>query len=402
MSSFLHFYFIIELIILFILVKKHKTPNVLVVGYLLFFIYAQTVYVNYLLFDVDYIFFRTFSSLDFYLNSESFVTASTYYFLFMFTYGLYGMFIKVERFNINLRDKFILLLNVKTKTLIICLTFFILYYHLLSFGMIRSQKKEFSLIGFDFIIFYFTYYIWGTLFLYEKKKTVYFYILTFIVFFHALFSLEREYIVLIGLFLLFKYKKYFKGYTLLGIAFVGFLLISYWKHFYLHVVVNSRPITTFLSDLQVEVNLSSSDSIAGMSLLTNYFEKDIYGDYYLSYVTNAYNQVYRMFFDSNYMSLAEYTTYYYTRGSMGTAFSMILESILNFGFLGPIILPFVLIKIVTKVLAKNRRMFDLFSVVLIFLLLKLVRTEVMVLLKLYVLPFLLYYYFFIKKMQTQR
>jgi len=97
-----------------------------------------------------------------------------------------------------------------------------------------------------------------------------------------------------------------------------------------------------------------------------------------------------VFLDTNYLSLGEFSSEYYTNSKMGTAFSMILESILNFGFLAPLILPLLILNILKHLLKRNIYYKDFFSVYFVFLMLKLVRTEFTVILKLYVLPFVLF------------
>lgn len=390
MSSTLFFYLLVEIALMIILIRKFKTPNALVLGYFLFFIYAQSTYINYLLSGINYIQFNSFNSLDFYLNSDSYFKASTYFFIFMLTYGCLGIFIKFKDLFSGNEIKEKIHVNSRLKALIFFISGFILLYHLQSLGMDRVDKKQYSLLPFDFVIFYIAYYLWSLLFLYSNIRKVPFYILTFIVLFHSVYSFEREYIVFIGLAFLFKYKRYFRGSRLLIISSIGFLVLTYWKQFYLHVVISSRPLSTFFEELTFDLQLSSSDSVVGMSLLTQYFENDIYGDYYLSYVTNTYSQFVRMFFNTGYKSIAEYTTNYYTYGTMGTAFSMILESILNFGILGPFLLPIFIIKGIVKTLKKKFLVYDFYSIFLVFMLIKLVRTEFTVMIKLYLMPFIIF------------
>ena len=390
MNSLLFLYFLVELTFIFLLNRKYKTPNVIVLGYFLFFIYAQSTYINYLTTGVDYIHFNSFNSLNFSLRSNAFFMASTYYFLFMFTYGMLGLFMKNISINESKKSFAFVKLNFKLKLLIVFFVLFFINYHLQTLGMDRVQKKQFSFLPFDFIIFYMAYYLWAFLLFYSKKKTLFFYFLTFVILYHSVFSFEREYIVLIGLILLFKFKNYFKGNRFLIIASIGFLVLTYWKKFYLHVIIGSDPFLLFLSELKFDLQLSTTDSVVGMSLLTEYFENDIYQDYYISYVSNTYNQFVRIFFNTGYKSLAEYTTHYYTQGNMGTAFSMVLESILNFGVLGPILLPFFIIKVFIKTLRNKFFLYDFYSIFLVFMMIKLVRTELTVLIKLYIMPFIIF------------
>jgi hypothetical protein len=308
----------------------------------------------------------------------------------MFIYAMIASFIKIDGlFDISKKIE-IIQINYKLKILIFLLVSYLFFYFTLTFEMDRVFKKQYSLLPIDFIIIYIAYYLWAFLFLYSNFKNIFFYLLTFVVLLHSVYSFEREYIVFVAIVLLFNYKKYFKGYKMIFMFSFGYIVLSYWKQFYIHTIISSKSLFSFFESLSSNTFNYSSEPNVGMSLLTQYFENDIYYNYYLSYITNTYNQFIRVFFDTGYVSLAEFTTDYYTNGRMGTAFSMILESILNFGFLGPILLPFIIIRIIVKTLKKKIYLYDFYSIVLVFLLLKLVRTEFTVMLKLYLLPFLIF------------
>ena len=57
-----------------------------------------------------------------------------------------------------------------------------------------------------------------------------------------------------------------------------------------------------------------------------------------------------MFSTSSYETLSEFATQHYTAGSYGVAFSILLESMLNFSYLGPLILSILIVKTIEKVL----------------------------------------------------
>jgi hypothetical protein len=133
-----------------------------------------------------------------------------------------------------------------------------------------------------------------------------------------------------------------------------------------------------------------SETEIGISLLSNYFNNSIYSNYYFSYIINTFYQLLRTLTGNKYPSLGEHSSEYFTNSQMGTAFSAILESLLNFGYLGPFILPVILFFIIKKFLKNNNRFYYLFSAIAVFLVIKLVRTELAVILKLYVIPILLF------------
>lgn len=390
MNDLLFLYFFIELILLVSLFVKYQTPNSLVLSYFVFFLYAQANYMDYLLTGEYIINLTRFKSLDFRLNSESYFKASTYYFSFLFTLGFFGLALDLRKILSNVKRPILHELNFKNKIVVFLLNTYVLLYHFLSFGMDRVAKKDFSLIPFDFIIFYVVFYLWGFELIYSRRKNYFFYFMTFVVLLHTIYSFEREYIVLVGLFLLFNYKKHFKKLKLFIVSILGFFIITLWKQFYINVIIFTKPISQFFKELTFEQTFSTGETTVGMSLLTNYFNHNIYQGYYFSYLTNLFNQFTRIFFDTQYLSLGELSTRYYTNDEMGTAFSMILESILNFGFLGPIILAFLILIFIKNILKKHIAYYDIYSVFVVFIMIKLVRTELAVIIKLYLLPFMIF------------
>ena len=89
------------------------------------------------------------------------------------------------------------------------------------------------------------------------------------------------------------------------------------------------------------------------------------------------------------------TTEYYTQNEMGTASSMFLESMLNFGYFGPLILGATLTQVFIAVESSSRdATYKLRYLVWGVFMLKLVRTELAVVLKLYMLPALIAYFMY--------
>ena len=102
-----------------------------------------------------------------------------------------------------------------------------------------------------------------------------------------------------------------------------------------------------------------------------------------------------MFFSSDWQSLGEYSTEYYTEGRMGTAFSMILESMLNFWYFGPVILGISITTLYFKSLAARPYIVKALYLIWFIVIIKLVRSELTVVLKLYLAPSLIALLFFI-------
>lgn len=399
MDNILLFYLIVELVLLVLLCNKYRTPNALVLSYLIFILYAQSNYLDFLISGNYLVKSSSYFSLNFSIDSSYYFLASSYYFFFLLIFGFLGLSSNYKIILNNFSKAALHDLNSKRKTIIVLCCIYVLYFHLLTFGFDRTAKKTFDIFTYDFIIFYYLFYSWGYELIYAKKKNIFFYFMTFVISLHTIFSFEREFLVLTGLFLLFKYKKYFKRFKILIISTIALFIINIWKEFYTNVIIFSMPLEVFFKEFSFNQTFSSGETTTGMSLLTNFFENDIYKDYYFSYLRNTINQFVRIFADTNYLSLGEFSSKYYTNSNMGTAFSMILESILNFGFMAPLILPFLILYFLKHLLKRNIYYMDFYSVFFVFLILKLVRTEFTVILKLYVLPFLLFVFLnnFLKK-----
>ena len=140
---------------------------------------------------------------------------------------------------------------------------------------------------------------------------------------------------------------------------------------------------------------SGLDPMVSLLMISDFLGGNLsYDGYAGSYLTNTFMQFYRTFFDVEWASIGEYTTLHYTDNRMGTASSMIIESILNFWFFGPFILGFFLTNIFLNIEAKNRFILTILYLLFFIFILKLVRTELAVVLKIYILPFFLAYYGF--------
>tara|TARA_B100000767_G_scaffold222028_1_gene210627 strand:+ start:5194 stop:6246 length:1053 start_codon:yes stop_codon:yes gene_type:complete len=151
-------------------------------------------------------------------------------------------------------------------------------------------------------------------------------------------------------------------------------------------------------------SITSMDPLGSLLLLNNYLDGSVFFvDYYFSYFVNSIKQVLGALglidYDSLSVASVKYFDYqFYLRGK-GFAFSGILESILNFWYFGPAVLGFTIGNITTnlKKYFSSEFKIKVIQIFLVIILLKLVRTELAVVLKIYLLPMIISYTLFFKK-----
>jgi len=189
-----------------------------------------------------------------------------------------------------------------------------------------------------------------------------------------------------------------------------FILI--WKSFYVFILVESFNIDGFIAAInRGGFSLSNSDPKASIFLIASYFDQT-YNEFYntlgFTYIENMIGQFLRTFKIIDYPSLGERTATYFldmTEKGKGLAFSGILESLLNFSYVGPFILGIILGLVTVKITdLKNidSYKYKILSLFILIIILKLVRTEVAVVLKIYILPMMIAYFIVFKNSYTQK
>jgi len=187
--------------------------------------------------------------------------------------------------------------------------------------------------------------------------------------------------------------------SLVIILYVGLYYKTFITALSLVINGNFEDLTTALvvfESFEVAFSFSSIDPAISLLLLNDYLsDVNIYNAYWGSYFINTIMQLIRTFFDVSWPSLGETATSFYTSGRMGTAFSFILEAMLNFWIFGPLVLGLFIANIFFIADAKLKRFdYRLYYFIFFLFILKLVRTELAIVLKLYILPALIAYIIF--------
>ena len=149
-------------------------------------------------------------------------------------------------------------------------------------------------------------------------------------------------------------------------------------------------------------SITGLDPLSSVLMIVDYNNGEkFYNQFQFSYFQNTILQFLRTFDLVEYKSIGESIVLHYepnnARRGGGLAFSGILESILNFWYYGPFILGLVLggvSTLISRLRLSNNFNYKVFSIFFIILCLKLVRTELAVVLKIYLLPMIIAYIVF--------
>lgn len=368
---------LIETMMLFLLYKKFGIKSGIVQVFFIVYIYC-----NAILFDI-YLLNSFKQGLIFTdIGADAFSSVFLYYFLFLGVYFFLFYFYYRERVQVFYSFRFNRIINI---VVISFLSFFSLF-QLISNRVDIIDSTNFLLaICRAIILFYSALYI-----LYGNGKSKIFYILLFILF--VITSYERDYLVFAGVIILALYNKKINIIHLFLLASCGLFVLSYYKAFYVYII-GAGDFSAFIYYVKNNlISFSELDPIASFSLLYDYFKStpDFYSNYELSYFTSFFDQYNRYINGEDVKSLGQLVSAKYAGNEYGLAFSMILESILNFSFLGP---PFLALSafIIYNYLKKKFYYISIFvDIIFTMFFVTFVRTELMVMIKIYIIPLILF------------
>ena len=380
---------IILLLVLYfgiLIYKKYSYRSPYFIIYIIYFLYLYSVHLDFLFFDFQNIsIYRKvdvkFSSLTFtIINLLSFSFFAGYFLNLKFNEGKYKI-IEISYLKIRNKPLFYLVLII------------FIAYNLseikTNFGSTRSDLKDNISLG-SMLFNNFQRYFFLIIFASRIKasKLLNIYALSFILM--GILTFEREPIVVFFIALVFKMKKKKKILIPLLMSSILLFIIANFKSFYINVLYSAgEGFDSFIeSSRNTNFSFSGLDPIMSYIILYDsinvYFEQ--FSEYRFSYITGIFQQTYRFIALDDYQTLAEYSTEIYTNSSFGTAFSFIVESILNFWFFGPFILGFV----ITNVLKYSIKISHIYGngiiAAVIFVLMKFCRTELSTVIKLQILP----------------
>jgi hypothetical protein len=398
---FISIIFFIEILIFFNISKKVEFYNPILFFLALPVFYANSLFLDYLLFDRGYIQLSVMSRSD--LDVSDFNYLIIVLLTFSYVIGVYKSFTKRSvSFNELIERTHLQTLHYEKHNTYSPLKFFFIFICLAyllteSFQIYGMSREEVRSLGRPIrtlmLMSAFIFLCYPLMYKWKFKLLNIFIFLTLL--FFSIVNFERENIILLGFALLLNSKP--KRLTLFHV-FVGILVVIfmiYYKLFssLLVLYINGVDISNFTL---APFRLVDVDPIASLLMLADFLDdRSGYVTYYGSYVVNTIMQFLRMGIDINWMSLSEFSKEYYAQGQMGTAFSMIMESMLNFWYFGPFIVGFSITYLFYRTEKVTGFYYKLHYFIFFVFILKLVRTELAVVLKIYMLPAVVAYIIFV-------
>ena len=388
--------FIISLFSLFIIGKKRGFFSTEIVIASIFFIYGYSFYLDNKLFGLERISIESLGIL--HINDLNYTYILLFYTSFLLFYSLGTLTFYNTKPKLNPQVPFIS--NPKLYKLLLYL-FAINFWFIISkiFNLQRLEKiaflTEHSYLGFTAALgLLATIFVWRRV-IAQKKVQIHELLFLFSAIFYGVFEGGREIFIYSGIVFLPEFaKNRRKILPILGGILIIFLL-SIWKvlSVYLFSLGDIMLLMEFITN-QYSFSFTYLDPAASLLLLNSYLDgASIYDSLRFSYLFNTIGQVLNVFGLIEYESISKRVVEFYNplvfRKGGGFAFSGILESVLNFSYLGPAILGIilgVLLRINTLINGNTEKKI-LLNTIFIILMIKLVRTELAVVLKLYVLPF---------------
>lgn len=381
---------ILALILLFIVGSRYKYSSVEFISLFIFFLYGYSLELDYYIFGVEMLQIPGLQRL--YVGSDTYLLIRGLYLSFMIGYFAVVMSGRGQRIvEIESSNKLI------HKILLILWSFLLLYLSMKLYGLHRLEKMRFisnikylhyfSSIGMIYSIgVLWTYSKYGRISMLER-------LLLLSVFVYGIMDGGRELFVyvLLGIIPFIQTNK--RMIPVLIITSSMIFALALWKP-----VTAALAAGLTLDQMFEAITTSGYFSISGLDpkpsllLISNYLEgNNMFEDMAGSYVINMFGQIGSAVGLVDYTSLARTIMLRVNESAavegVGLAFSGILESLLNFWIFGPFILGMILALLIR--LSRSYMNLNMIYVFLGLIALKLVRTELMVVFKLYGLPMLI-------------
>ena len=412
--------FFICVVLLCILIKKYSIFSFETIVYSIFFIYGFSFYIDYHLFGIESVSFGGLGSINF--SSDNYLIICFLYsvFFFFFLLGLIKnkykfILLKTKESNIeSINSTSVKLFSVQKHSVSnFILLFYISLYSfltLLLFSLDRVDKISFlssnKIITSIATIGTFIFIIICSKSIFNKSKINIFeklFIVSSLLF--GLIEGGREIFIYIFLVLL-PYLRSFRNQIIPYLfIFLGFIGLVLWKavSIWLFKLGDVQGLQNYLAT-GFEFSITSMDPIGSLLLLNNYLDNSIFfADYHFSYLVNTIKQFLGAFglidYDSLSVASVKHFDYQFYQRGKGFAFSVFLESMLNFWYFGPAVLGYFVGFILSNLKKYSLSEFKIrvIKIFLVILLMKLVRTELAVVLKIYLLPMLISYILFFKR-----
>ncbi len=395
--------FILEIMIFLHISRRVEYYNPILLFIVLPIFYANALFFDFIFSGISHLELRSMNlSVSVYDSNYLAIVMLTFFFL---TGVYFVVLLKNKSFNMMRYEKLCLIANVDScrvsalKTIMVLFGLIYIFVLLAQiYGLDRDQIRSLSTPYREIITQTVFIFLCFSLIYRWKSRTFNLTILA-ILLAYSILSFQRENIVLVIFSLLLTVRPIKLSVRHVVLAMFLFALMVYYKAIVWAVLyfIDGHGTDVALSHFfQLSFRFTHVDPAASILMLSDFIgNSKVYSDYYGSYITNTLMQFLRIIFDLDWKSLGEFSTDYYTKGEMGTAFSMIIESILNFWYFGPFVLGVFITKMFYKTEPISAAYYKLHYFIWFMLMLKFIRTELAVVLKLYMLPAIIAYLLFI-------
>lgn len=379
------FFLLIQSLFLIKLYIKFGLKNAVFFIYLIVFFYCSSIVIDmYILLDVQY--YNEFIVID--RENTSFDKVVFVYTLFLATFYLLFVYAKENFKKEHLSHPTSAIHNY----LIGIASVVMLYYIMRNITLTRMEIKAISNILSTTILFLISYYWAFLIFCVKKIQTTKILLFSFLFLLYSVFTYEREPIIFMILALLIKFKHRINFKYFIPISIITVYVIFYYKAFYQILLVDYNFNDFMLYVKTHPISLARMDPSASFALLYDYFDTYplLYYQYNFTYITAFTDQISLIFGGDEVESMSKVVSKHYVGDNYGLAYSMILESIINFWYFGPIFLA-----IATKGIysfLKNRFFYlnEVIDLMCIMFFLSFVRTELIVMSKIFIFPMIIF------------
>lgn len=378
-------FFAIQTILLARLYSLFGLKNAVFLIYLIVYFYCNAIVIDlFLLLDDQ--FYNEFIIIN--RDNMAFSKVILVYTLFLVTY--YMLFASSKE---NYKIKYTVHQVSRIHNILIALSCIVmLYYILQNIVLTRSEIKEVSNIVSTTILFLISYYWAFLIFCLKKVSTTRLLLFSSFFLLYSIFTYEREPIIFIILALLIKFKDRINFKYFVPISMVTVYVIFYYKAFYQILLVDYN-FTDFMLYVEAHpISLARMDPSASFALLYDYFDTYplLYYDYNFTYITAFTDQINLFFGGDQVESMSKVVSKHYVGDSYGLAYSMILESMINFWYFGPIFLAIATKTIYSYLKRKFFYLNEVIDLMCIMFFLSFVRTELIVMSKIFIFPMIIF------------
>ena len=408
----LYFIFFIKCFIIYLIKRRYGTISLPFFILVVFFFYSQSFFIDYVLFGIEEIGYGRLVSMN--VFSDDYLYIVLLYLTFFLGFGsilllAYPPRIKIKEVHVYKENK---LYNV---LLLIGVCLLVIYITESIYGAGRLEKIEFftshkllsipvNIATFGWLILFFKNLV-------NHKRSISFYILSIAIVGYGLIEGGREIFIYILFAYLFSRERTSISFKEIFLGIVSLIFMTFWKVISVFIFkLNDLPRMLDFVQRKFQFSFTGLDPLNSLLMIRDFNHGDpFYDQFQFSYIINTVKQILRTFNLIEYDSFGESIAFYYipqaSKNGAGLASSGILESMLNFWYFGPTILGIILGWIALKVYYlkyKSTFLYGIMSLFLTIICIKLVRTELAVVLKIYFLPMVVAYFFFYKLSFSKR